>query len=112
MRKLILATILAFFTLSVTYADPTPTGSPIQAGLGYYAILPNKILLASKISPDCTSIRWTMVSGPGPVSIEKPDSAITWATAKEPGKYVFKITASGKISGEEIVSVNVYPAGS
>ena len=95
-------------------ADAPP---PLAVGPGYYALLPQKILLAGKINPPLdaasTRLKWSMKSGPGDVSIERPESAITWARATVPGKYVFTLTTeSGAKPDEQSVTVNVYPAGS
>ncbi len=89
----------------------------VTAGPGYYAILPNKVLLASSLVvsevSSAVTIRWSLLSGPGKVSIERPDSAITWATVELPGKYSFEIKVSdGQQSSKSMVTVNVYPAGS
>jgi len=112
MGKYILAAVLSTFILSGACA----INPPIKAGPGYYAILPNKILLAGKPDPALPSkgiiIKWSKVSGPGEVSIEKPGSAITWAKVTVPGKYVFKVKVSGKANGEDTVCVNVYAPGS
>ncbi len=48
-----------------------------------------------------------MVSGPGEVNIERPDSAITWCSVTLPGKYEFKIVVTGKQTSEARVKVNV-----
>ncbi len=103
--------------INLRAAEPeNPSGLSIFAGPGYYAILPNKILLASKlepsIRPDGAFIKWEMVSGPGDVNIERPDAAVTWASAKVPGKYKFRVSVSGNAVGGDTVNVNVYPAGS
>lgn len=87
----------------------------ISIGLGYYAILPNKILLASEVSdekPNALQYNWSMESGPGEVKIERPNAKTSWATATKPGAYVFKLKASdGKASSEATTKVNVYPPG-
>lgn len=103
-------------TLANDQALPPPP-PPFQTGPGYYAILPNKILLTSKVSapadPAKTTVRWNQESGPGQVKLERPDSPITWGTATKPGRYVFKAVAEadGREIGSETVQVNVYPPG-
>jgi len=91
------------------------TGSVVRTGLGYYAILPNKILLVGEVNaPDAANWKceWTKVSGPGDVAFEKPMAPVTWATAKIPGRYEFRLAATGGGRAEDSkVVVNVYPAG-
>jgi len=92
--------------------EPPP---PVGIGRGYYAILPNKLLLASHLQPEWkdAKLSWTRQSGPGEVKIERPNAATTWATASQPGKYVFQLTATldGKPPITGITEVNVYPPG-
>lgn len=87
----------------------------ISIGRGYYAILPNKILLASEVTdgkPESIQCTWTKESGPGEVRFERPTAKTTWATATQPGQYVFKLKATdGSASAEAIATVNVYPPG-
>lgn len=114
-----LATLLALCPAALANdpALPPPPPPPFQTAPGYYAILPNKILLASKVSapadPSQTKVQWSKVSGPGEATLEQPEAAITWGKVTAPGKYVFKAvaTANGKEVGSETVRVNVYPAG-
>lgn len=88
---------------------------PVDMGRGYYAIQPNKMLLASHLQPgwEGAKLVWTKQSGPGEVEIERPDAPITWVTADQPGKYIFQLRATlegGKpITGT--TEVNVYPPG-
>lgn len=93
-----------------------PNEAPeISMGLGYYCILPNKILLASKVAdedPAALVCIWTKESGPGEVKFEKPSAPITYATTTTPGKYVFKLKAiDGHLSAEATTTVNVYAVG-
>ena len=87
----------------------------ISIGRGYYAILPNKILLASEVTdekPESIQCAWTKESGPGEVKFERPTAKTTWATATMPGQYVFKLKATdGSASAEATATVNVYPPG-
>ncbi len=98
-------------------AQPKPAPvPPLSVGPGYFAILPNKILLSSQLNPPFdrgrATVRWTKESGPGEVRLEKPDACVTWATADVPGRYVFRVKAGdGKTNAEATASVNVYPAG-
>jgi len=109
--------ILLTITCSATYAAiDGPNETPrISVGLGYYAILPNKLLLASVVyddNPGELKCVWTKESGPGEVVFERPNEPITWAIANKPGKYVFKIQASnGQHTSEAKTIVNVYPTG-
>lgn len=81
----------------------------IAAGLGYYAILPQKLLLTSVLA-EPGACQWTKESGPGEVTFERPTAAITWARVMTPGTYVFKVrTADG--GAESSTRVNVYPPG-
>ena len=85
----------------------------ISVGLGYYTILPNKLLLASTVTGESTNgldCLWTKESGPGEVKFERPTATTTWATATMPGQYVFKLKATdGSASAEATTTVNVYP---
>lgn len=96
-------------------ADPTDPAPQIDIGLGYYAILPNKILLASAVGNGGAGVlecSWTKESGPGEVVFERPKAQTTYASASVPGHYVFKLTASnGKQSSTAMTHVNVYPSG-
>ncbi len=97
-------------------ADVETSKSPqISAGLGYYCILPNKILLASMIQADNSSVltcKWSLLSGPGSVVFERPNDPITYAMTAVPGKYVFKITAGiDPHISEAQTTVNVYAPG-
>ena len=127
MRTMIpsLPVVLALLQISMAsgpVADPESASShppegppPVVIGCGYYAILPHKLLLASQLRPDWkdAGLSWTKVSGPGEVKIERPNAATTWATADQPGKYAFQLTAT--LTGREpftgTVRVNVYPPG-
>ncbi|MAT70884.1 MAG: hypothetical protein CMJ58_15320 [Planctomycetaceae bacterium] len=95
--------------------EPRPQ-VPVSIGRGYYAILPNKLLLASQLQPEWkdAKLEWTQQSGPGVVKIERPSAAITWATADQPGKYVFQLKAAvaGRDPFTDTTEVNVYPPGS
>lgn len=68
-----------------------------EAGRGYFAVLPQKVLLSGKT--DAADAKWSMVSGPGGVVIENADAPVTWVTVKQPGKYTFLFSAhvNGKI---------------
>ena len=91
-----------------------PAAPRLSAGLGYYAILPNKLLLTSTVSSEDTNsleCLWSKASGPGEAVFERPREPITWATATAPGRYVFKIRASqGTAAAEATTTVNVYDA--
>lgn len=102
--------------LPSTAAEEAPAPPPpLGAGRGYYAILPAKILLACQPAPGLagTPVSWTMISGPAPVLIERPQAERTWATATQPGTYVFEVTAtpSGTPALKATVEVQVYPPG-
>jgi GH43 family beta-xylosidase len=92
--------------------EPPP---PVGIGRGYYAILPNKLLLASHLQPEWkdAKLSWIKQSGPGEVKIERSNAATTWATARQSGKYVFQLTATldGKPPIIGSTEVNVYPTG-
>ena len=69
----------------------------ISVGLGYYTILPNKLLLACTVTGEGTNgvdCFWSKESGPGDVVFERPQAPITWAKATVPGKYVLKLRAT------------------
>lgn len=113
---LLLAVLLGVVSVQASQAaDTSPKKLRIDAGLGYYAILPYKILLTSAVTcdsqqaPEC---EWSKISGPGEVTIERPNEQTTWATADKPGKYTFRIKAtSDGATAESTVAVNVYPSG-
>jgi len=112
------AVAVAMSILSVTgsVSSAAEPGSPsLDVGRGYYAILPNKILLAGEVSnarPESVRLAWTRESGPGEVKFERPTGKTTWATATTPGRYVFKLRAAdGSASAEATTMVNVYPPG-
>ena len=105
--------------VSAALAEAGPALSPprIDIGLGYYAILPQKMLLASVVkggdgggAVECV---WSKVSGPGEVAFERPHAPVTYATTAVPGTYAFMLRAwSGAQVSEATVVVRVYPAGS
>ncbi len=100
----------------VEAADPAHKTPRVRAGLGYYTLLPNKLLLTSVVSNDGAGplkCQWSKISGPGEVVFEKPAAQTTYATATQPGHYVFQITASKDMQTSSAqTAVNVYPAGS
>jgi len=115
-----LSIVLAMLPLSLLASHAgaaAKDGSPpvISIGRGYYAILPNNLLLASEVSdarPDSLRFTWTKESGPGEVIFERPAAKTTWAAASLPGIYVFKLKATaGSASAEATTTVNVYPPG-
>jgi len=103
----------SLLTLQAVDAQATSTqaSSPVSVGLGYYTILPNKLLLASMVENN-SPCRWTQISGPDPAVIERPESPVTWAVAQVPGRYVFDLHVShGTGSSNARVAVNVYAPG-
>ncbi len=88
----------------------------VDAGLGYYTILPDKILLTAQTTggnEKDLEYEWTQVSGPEEVTFERQNEETTYAVAKEAGKYKFKITVTdGENISEDTTSVNVYEEGS
>lgn len=96
-------------------ASKTGPPPPVGIGRGYYAILPHKLLLASHLQAEWkdAKLSWTQQSGPAGAKIERPQAATTWASAREPGKYVFQLTATldGKAPITASTTVNVYPPG-
>lgn len=86
----------------------------LSMGLGYYSILPDKMLLTGMVMGegnhpvDCL---WTKQSGPGEVAFERPNAPTTWAKATLPGTYVFKLCArQGTDAAEATTTVNVVDA--
>jgi len=65
---IILTGVLALSCIGLARAGgPEPVAPRISIGLGYYAILPNKLLLASQVScekPEALRCAWSKVSGP------------------------------------------------
>ena len=87
----------------------------VEAGLGYYTILPNKLLLTSAATldgqpaGDTVTYTWEQVSGPEAVVFEKEHQAVTYATATQAGKYEFRVTVSNGVkSASDTTFVNVY----
>ncbi len=117
MRLLLLSAALVLGTGTAFSAPPeSAVVPPLTVGPGYYAIIPNKILLASQLNPPFdqkhATVRWTKESGPGEVRFERPDACVTWASATVPGKYVFRVKAGdGQTSADATASVIVYPPG-
>jgi hypothetical protein len=105
MKRFILLAVL----LTTWFASAAPRPS---AGLGYYAILPHKLLLAGTVTAEGTNsveCRWSKESGPGEVVFERPHAATTWARATVPGKYVFKLRArQGTETADTTTTVSVY----
>ncbi len=82
MRLLLLSAALVLGTGTAFSAPPeSAVVPPLTVGPGYYAIIPNKILLASQINPPFdqkhATVRWTKESGPGEVRFERPDACVT-----------------------------------
>lgn len=96
--------LTAFTTLSQAFAKT-------EAGRGYFAILPQKVLLSGVT--DGEHAQWTCIKGPAPVEIEKPGASVTWVRAMMPGRYVFAFSAdvNGKRETAETWA-QVYPEGS
>ena len=104
MKRLLLAILLTTVT--------APAAPRVSAGLGYYAILPDKLLLTSMVTAEGTDrveCLWSKVSGPGEVVFERADAPTTWAKATVPGTYVFKLSArQGMETAETTTTVNIY----
>jgi hypothetical protein len=81
-----------------------------EAGRGYFAVLPQKVLLSGKT--DGADAQWSMVSGPAVVVIEKANEPVTWVKVTQPGKYTFSFRANvnGKVE-TATTWANVYPEG-
>jgi beta-xylosidase len=103
MKRLLLAILLTTVT--------APAAPRVSAGLGYYAILPDKLLLTSMVTAEGTDrveCLWSKVSGPGEVVFERADAPTTWAKATVPGTYVFKLSArQGTETADATTTVNV-----
>lgn len=98
------------YILSLMITAGIASGST-EAGRGYFAVLPQKILLSGKT--DGTDAQWSLVSGPAEVAIERGDAPVTWAKVTQPGKYTFSFSANvnGKVE-TATTWANVYPEGS
>ncbi len=107
--------MVVFLGLSTLGGIATSKPPQISVGLGYYCILPNKILLVSVIQAhdhSALTCSWSKLSGPGNVIFERPNDPVTYAVTSVPGKYVFKITAGvGQHTSEAQTAVNVYAPG-
>ncbi len=111
-------TILAFAAALMTNQTPLPNKDQepmISMGLGHYAILPNKALLASNVTLGVgqeAACQWRMISGPGKSEFEKPNSPVTWVKIDKPGAYTFELSATcGDKTVKDQTKVNVYPKG-
>lgn len=87
----------------------------VDAGLGYYSIGLDHILLTSQVTgrDQGVTYQWSKLSGPGDVEFQRPEEATTYATATEPGQYVFQVAATdGNTTSTDTTTVNVYEEGS
>lgn len=99
-----------FRTLASLVITTGIASAATEAGRGYFAVLPQKILLSGKT--DGVEARWAMVNGPAGVVIEKADAPVTWAKVTQPGKYMFSFSANVKGKVETATTwANVYAEG-
>ena len=94
--------------LQITETDvaPPPINRPpaVDAGPDQTITLPtNEVSLNGAATDDGLPLNgtltttWTKVSGPGPVTFEDPNNAVTSATFTEPGDYVLRLTATDSL---------------
>ena len=107
--------------LQITESDvpqPPPNRPPVaDAGPDQTITLPvDSVSLNGLVSDDglpqgsALTSRWSVVSGPAPVSFADAASALTTATFTEPGVYVLQLTASdGLLKSSDQMQVEVVP---
>jgi hypothetical protein len=89
----------------------------VSAGPDRTIVLPNAASLTGSASddglpnpPGAMTFSWSMVSGPGTVTIANPAALTTTATFSVTGTYVLQLTASdGTLSATDLMSVTVNP---
>jgi hypothetical protein len=106
-------------TITLTPSTPTsPTPSENTApdvGAGAEVAKAATLQLRGSVRDDMTSaenltIRWTQVSGPGPVEFADPSLVNTTAAFTAPGTYVLRLTASdGQFTVSDDVTIVVQP---
>ncbi len=91
------ATVSQPLSVTVTNINRPPT---VSAGMDQASTLPAPVTLTGTASdPDGTipTVAWTLVSGPGPVSFDRPSALTTTANFSAVGTYVLCLTASDGI---------------
>ncbi len=101
-------------TITVIQRNTAPV---VDAGPDQEVTLPNSASLAGTVVDDGLPLNstvttlWTVVSGPGPVTFENPQSAATTASFTVPGPYVLRLTANdGEFAASDQLTVIVHPS--
>ena len=87
----------------------------VEAGADRVVVLPGKTYLNGLVKDDgkvdpTTTVTWSRASGPGPVTFEDAQAAVTTARFSEAGAYVLKLTADdGQASSSDTLEVLVDP---
>jgi hypothetical protein len=85
------------------YAPAPSTGTPFSAVAGLQTALPGSAVRAS-------SVRWSRLSGPAPVTFANANLAATAATFPVPGAYVLQLTATNNLAETSVpLVVTVVP---
>ena len=94
----------------------SPNFAPsVKAGVDRVAVLSGKTFLNGAVKDDgkpnaTPAVTWTKGSGPGTVTFEKSDSAITTARFSASGAYTLRLTANdGQLSSSDMLNVTVAP---
>jgi len=90
----------------------------VDAGSDQTITLPAVANLAGTVTddglpnpPSQVAVTWTRQSGPGTVSFENANAAVTTASFSQAGTYVLKLTASdSELSGEDTTTIAVNPS--
>jgi hypothetical protein len=100
----------------IVMSEPEPQNLPpvARAGDSISILLPDNIVTldgTSSSDPDGTiqTYKWEQVSGPGPATLQDPNSAVTKASDLVAGEYIFKLTVTddrGAVD-EDTVTVKV-----
>ncbi len=104
-------------TVSIT-VQPVNLAPVVNAGSGSTITLPidtvslNGSVIDDGLPAGTLTIAWSKVSGPGTVTFEPANAAVTTARFSASGTYVLRLTASdGALSASAEVSITVNPAG-
>jgi hypothetical protein len=103
--------------VTLTLKEGVPTSQPLQVDAGTDAVIQvsDAVFLEGKIAddglpnpPGVLTVRWTKVSGPGPVKFADASAVNTTAIFTVGGTYVLRLTADdGQLSASNEVTVTI-----